>query len=103
MSAMGHEQTSRDVRVMSALPSIADINQCGWDVRKVPIADIGRYSLDGFLRFCVIGQEQCRTVMPVLFYAGYPYDARVSRAVNDQFQWHLCPLDREFNVQHQLR
>ena len=57
----------------------------------------------GFLRFCVIGQEQCRTVMPVVFYAGYPYDARVSRAVNEQFQWHLCPLDREFNVQHQLR
>ena len=32
MSALGHEQTSRHVRVMSALPPIADIRQCGWDV-----------------------------------------------------------------------
>ena len=29
MSALGHEQTSRDVRVMSALPPIADIRQRG--------------------------------------------------------------------------
>ena len=40
MSAMGHKQTSRDVRVMSGLPPIADIRQRRWDVRKVPLADI---------------------------------------------------------------
>jgi hypothetical protein len=40
MSELGHEQTSRNVRAMSAFPPIADIRQCGWDVRKVPITDI---------------------------------------------------------------
>ena len=41
MSAMGHEQTSRYVRVMSALLPIKEIPQCRWDVRKVPQADMG--------------------------------------------------------------
>ena len=27
---------------MSALPPTADIRQCAWDVRKVPMADLGR-------------------------------------------------------------
>jgi hypothetical protein len=40
MSAMGHEQTSRDVRVMSVIPLKADIHQRGLHVRLVPIADI---------------------------------------------------------------
>ena len=40
MSALGHEQTSRHVRVMSALPPIADIHQRGLHVRLVPITDI---------------------------------------------------------------
>src|SRR5262245_4925439 len=31
----------KPVRVMSALPPIADIPQCRWDVRKVTISDIG--------------------------------------------------------------
>jgi hypothetical protein len=34
MSALGHKQTSRDVRAMSALPPTTDIHQCRWDVRK---------------------------------------------------------------------
>jgi hypothetical protein len=33
MSAMGHKQTSRDVRVTSALPPIADIRRMSWHVR----------------------------------------------------------------------
>ena len=33
MSAMGHKQTSRDVRVTSALPPIADIRRTSWHVR----------------------------------------------------------------------
>jgi len=37
---MGHEQTSPHVRVMSALPPIADVPQRRCDVQKVPIADI---------------------------------------------------------------
>ena len=40
MSALGHEQTSRHVRVMSVLPLKADIHQRGLHVRLVPQADI---------------------------------------------------------------
>ena len=40
MSVKGQKQTSRNVRVISALLPIADIRQCGWDVRKVPEADM---------------------------------------------------------------
>ena len=36
MSAMGQEQTSRHVRVMSVIPLKADIHQCGLHVRLVP-------------------------------------------------------------------
>ena len=36
MSAMGHKQTSRDVRVMSALPPRADISSLAADFRHVP-------------------------------------------------------------------
>ena len=35
-----HEQTSRNVRVMSFLPLKADIRQREWHVRYVPTADI---------------------------------------------------------------
>ena len=38
MSALGHEQTSRHVRVMSVLPLKADIHQGGF--RLVPATDI---------------------------------------------------------------
>ena len=37
---MGHKQTSRDVRVTSALPPIADIHQRGLHIRLVPRTDI---------------------------------------------------------------
>jgi hypothetical protein len=40
MSAMGHEQTSHHVHVMSVIPLKADIHQRGLHVRLVPIADI---------------------------------------------------------------
>ena len=88
---------------MSVLPLKADIRQREWHVRYVPIADIGRYSLDGFSAFLCnrVGAVSHCHARPLLRW--HPYDARVSRAVNDQFRWHLCPLDREFNVQHQLR
>ena len=42
MSASGHEQTSRHVRVMSVIPLKADIRQRGLHVRLVPEADIAR-------------------------------------------------------------
>ena len=40
MSALGHEQTSGRVRVMSVIPLKADIHQREWHVRLVPLADI---------------------------------------------------------------
>jgi hypothetical protein len=40
MSAMGHEQTSCNVRVMSVIPVKADIHQRGLHVRFVPATDI---------------------------------------------------------------
>ena len=40
MSALGHEQTSRHVRVMSVIPLKADIHQRGLHVRLVPKADM---------------------------------------------------------------
>ena len=39
MSALGHEQTSRHVRVMSVIPLKADIHQRGLHVRFVPGTD----------------------------------------------------------------
>ena len=40
MSALDHERTSQDVRVMSALPPKADIAERDYHVRFVPQADI---------------------------------------------------------------
>jgi hypothetical protein len=40
MSALGHKQTSRHVRVMSVIPLKADIHQRGLHVRLVPGADL---------------------------------------------------------------
>jgi hypothetical protein len=40
LSALGQKQTFRDVGLMSALPSIADIVWRGWNVRYVPITDM---------------------------------------------------------------
>jgi len=37
---MSEKQTFSNVRRMSALPPIADIAECDWDVRFVPKADI---------------------------------------------------------------
>ena len=39
MSALGHEQTSRHVRVMSVIPLKADIHQRALHVRLVPATD----------------------------------------------------------------
>ena len=44
MSALGHEQTSRYVRVMSVIPLKADIHQRGLHVRFVPLADLNASS-----------------------------------------------------------
>ena len=41
-SALGHEQTSRHVRVMSVIPLKADIRQREWHVRYVPLGDIAQ-------------------------------------------------------------
>jgi hypothetical protein len=43
MSGLGHEQTSRNVRVMSVIPLKADIHQRDLHVRLVPTADISPY------------------------------------------------------------
>jgi hypothetical protein len=40
IDSIGHEQTSRHVRVMSVIPLKADIHQRGLYVRLVPEADI---------------------------------------------------------------
>jgi hypothetical protein len=48
MSASGHEQTSRHVRVMSVIPLKADIHQRGLHVRLVPLTDIP--AIDGIDR-----------------------------------------------------
>ena len=40
MSALGQKQTFGSVRLMSALPPKADMDQSGCDVRFVPKADI---------------------------------------------------------------
>ena len=45
MSALGQKRTFRNVAPMSALPPKADMDQSGCDVRFVPIADIGGYSI----------------------------------------------------------
>jgi hypothetical protein len=42
MSALDQKQTLAFVRVISALPPIADITESDWDVRFVPKADILR-------------------------------------------------------------
>jgi hypothetical protein len=46
MSAMGHEQTSRHVRVMSIIPLEADIHQRGLHVRFVPSGHHNGHQLD---------------------------------------------------------
>ena len=43
MTAMGHEQTSCHVRVMSVIPLKADIQQRGLHVRLVPLADLSQF------------------------------------------------------------
>jgi len=39
-SALGHEQTSCHLRLMSVIPLKADIRQCGLHVGLVPLADL---------------------------------------------------------------
>jgi len=52
MSALGQKQTLRRVRLMSALPPKADMDQQGCDVRFVPKADIRSPSADVRFRLC---------------------------------------------------
>jgi hypothetical protein len=40
MSALGHEQTSRHIRLTSVIPLKADIHRRGLHVRLVPEADV---------------------------------------------------------------
>jgi hypothetical protein len=56
MSALGHEQTSRHVRVMSVIPLKADIHQRGLHVRLVPKADIGSVIFGNANRTCESAQ-----------------------------------------------
>ena len=44
MSALGQKRKSGHVRVMSALPPIADIAESHWHVRFVPEADVSNCS-----------------------------------------------------------
>src|SRR5215467_97559 len=50
MSALGHKQTFRSVKPMSALPPKADIGTQSWNVRFVPKADIGEVYGTGHFR-----------------------------------------------------
>jgi hypothetical protein len=68
MSGMGHEQTSRNVRVMSVIPLKAVVDQRGLHVRFVPQAEVP----DSRQRLALICCAQRRTprcvrVMRVLF------------------------------------
>jgi hypothetical protein len=55
MSALGQKQTSPHVRVMSALPPKADIEQRGHDVRYVPKADSCTAAINAALRTGIAG------------------------------------------------
>ena len=57
---MGHEQTSRHVRVMSVIPLKADIHQRGLDVRIVPFADVGGLLMGAVLAYHRQGLAQQR-------------------------------------------
>ena len=50
MSALGHKRTSRNVRVVSAIPLKADIHQRDLHVRLVPKAGLKLYSLNMVVR-----------------------------------------------------
>src|SRR6185312_5594238 len=64
MSALGHEQTSPHVRVMSVLPLKADIHQRGLHVRLVPLADISQAAR-------LTAHTHTSTVSVVLWHRGY--------------------------------
>jgi hypothetical protein len=63
MSALGHEQTWRYVRVMPVIPLKADIDQRGLHVRFVPKADVS-LPCNGYQRLSaraiLAGEEQFR-------------------------------------------
>src|SRR6476659_10740482 len=56
MSALGHEQPSRHVRVLSVIPLKADIHQRGMHVRLVPLTNIGSAVIEVSLQ----GEEKMR-------------------------------------------
>jgi hypothetical protein len=55
MSALGHEQTSRHVRVVSVIPLKADIHQRGLHVRLVPLADMRAWAPQFGLELAELG------------------------------------------------
>ena len=59
MSALGHEQTSRHVRVMSVITLKADIRKSEWHVRLVPIPNIARVPILLFQRSFVSRTQLC--------------------------------------------
>ena len=76
MSALGHEQTSRHVRIMSVITLKADIHQRGLHVRLVPIADIIS------LRPPSLGRRQVR---PAISLTG----ANRLRMMPEQLRWSI--------------
>jgi hypothetical protein len=73
MSAKGHEQTSRHVRVMSVIPLKADIRKRGLQVRLVPLAHISTQFYRRPYEVCNIslqyGLPQCSTLFQVIWFA----------------------------------
>ena len=70
MSAKGQKQTSRVVRVTSALPPIADIQRMSWHVRFVPIADISGAVVDQLayptpIEACAPAKISVRPILPL--------------------------------------
>src|SRR4029079_7677665 len=70
-SAMGHEQTSRDVRVMSVIPLKADMLIVGMNVCYVPCVDGSRLASQNFTSRRWSVQPCVRPVSAVRMTAGH--------------------------------
>ena len=71
MSALGHEQTSRDVRVMSVIPLKADMLIVGINVCYVPCVDGSRLASQNFTSRRWSVQPCVRPVSAVRMTAGH--------------------------------